>query len=429
MALINLAQIKNGKQLAEILQSYAAGKVTTNIAKAGDNAGNYSVEELLAELKSGVETADSLGAKKVKDVVRLVLPVTSSTTGEGDEAVTTYAATLPADLNERVPGLNGALVMPVYTTDNRTLFDENGNQLTLNMTTGAFSGVPSVVDVEASKAETGDTLVYKAANVDNVKVFPTGEWTLATLPADALLDNTEMSLIAYDAAINKLVVELAKDEDLINSIKELVGETAIATLLADKFDKANIVTSAVDRTVSGYTSSDEKVLSEKAADETFRAKADAIAFEDLEENLQNVIRTAATPEVFDPTSIIEEMDSMKADIAEAGKAEVYNNEKLSVASATVVQIANDAYDAEDETSGPENYKGVRFALTNEPNTKLVHMNINGIVYIEGDEFTVDRTNKTATWSEKDAFELTSEVAANVRIEYYSAPVAETPAEP
>lgn len=399
MALINLSQIKNGSELAKILKSYEASKVTTTIPKAGEGAGNYTVEELLVDLKAGIASGGDLGMKKVKDVVRLVLPVTSSTTGEGESATTTYAATLPEDLAAKVPQLDTSVALPVYTVDNRIVYDETGAQLTLNMATGAFSGVPSTLDVEQSKAQADNTLVYKPADLSEVKVFPTGEWTMYDLPTDALLDNTEMGLLAYDAAINKLVVELAKDEDLINSIKALVGEQAIADALAEKFDKANVVKSDVDRTAEGYEASDEKVLSEKAADAAFRAKKDAIEFEDLEENLQNLIRTAATPEIFDPTSILDEIDALKTGLAAAGKKEAFRSEKFDVTAAVS-----------------------EFTLAKTPNTKTVHININGMVYVEGDEFTVDRENKKVTWTgseETDSFAIDEELTSAIRIEYYT----------
>ena len=73
MALINLAQVKGGKQLqndvSAMLKSYDAEKVLTKIAKTpakdGAPAVNYNVEDMLNVLNQAV---DALNGKKIKDI-------------------------------------------------------------------------------------------------------------------------------------------------------------------------------------------------------------------------------------------------------------------------------------------------------------------------------------------------------------------------
>lgn len=279
MSLTNLAQIKGGLQLQAdvqaLLKSYDAAKVLTQIAKAvgeGEEAANYNAEELLAELKAKVDAIAGVGEegegaslaslaaaiealkdKKLKDMVRVEFGIASG------------VATLPADFDAKVPACDMTKALPVYTADNEVVFNENGEQLTIVPETGVLNGVPSVVDAEASaKAEDGK-VVYKAMGDFQAKIFPVGEWKLADLPTEALLDNNEMQLVAYKTALDKLVVDLTRDENLINQVKELVGEKAVQEQLEEALKAINEAVAAkadktaldeVDETVKGL---DERV--------------------------------------------------------------------------------------------------------------------------------------------------------------------------
>ena len=242
MSLTNLAQIKGGLKLqqdvAALLQSYDAAKVLTQIAKKvaeGEDPANYNAEELLAELKTKVDAIagegeavsigelkaaiEALSTKKIKDMVRVELPIASG------------VATVPAEFDTLVPACDKTKVLPVYSTENEVVFNENGEQLTINLSTGALNGVPSEVDAAASAADKDGKTIYKAKADFTGKIFPVGEWKLSELPTEALLDNNEMQLVAYKSALDQLVVDLAKDETLIAQVKELVGEKAVQTQL------------------------------------------------------------------------------------------------------------------------------------------------------------------------------------------------------
>lgn len=432
MSLMNFTQIKGGKQLqanvAALLQSYDAAKVLTTIVKTpasadgSVNAVNYNVDELLKALKTSLteitgtsagegvtnlqtlkDSLDALGGKKIKDIVRVEL------------AVADGKATIPSDLATTVPGLDTSKALPVYTTDNEVLLNDKGEQLTVNLADGTFNGTPSVIDEAASAKKTDGSFVYKATTVTAVKVFPQGEWTLKDLPAAALLDNSEMQLIAYKQVINKIVVELAKDSDLIEAVKAQVGTQAISDQLKEKANITDVY--SVD------TSGTKTAL--------YRKNADKIKLPDLDQDLQDVIKTAATPQVFDPSDLIAE-DANKFDKANIVKstddtsASGYAPSDDKVLSEKAARAAIDAIKTNTgkavEDSIAVTAPTTTFTLTKTPNDRLVKMIINHLIYNEADDFTVDRTAKTLTWTAtaaNDGFDIDTELTDKVHILYYT----------
>ena len=411
MSLMNLSQIKGGKKLQSdvqaLLTSYDAAKVLTKIAKGADAAaGNYNVEELLTELRtnlakitgtatgstatvSDLDTAvKALQDKKVKDVVRM------------EFAVAEGKATIPETVK-----------LPVYTVDNDVLFNEKGEQLVVDLSTGAFNGTPSVLDEDASAAKTDGSFVYKAATVDKVKAFPTGEWKLSDLPSDALLDNDEIQLIAYKKAINKIIVELAKDKGIIDAVKTQIGTKAVQDQLNDATAALQTKIDAKADTTDVYSVDDKGVKTP-----LFRKTSDALKMEDLDTDLQDVIKTAAIPNVFDPSSLIAE-DAKKLDKSNVvastvdTKAAGYvpSDDKVLSEKAVLAALANvgdavehvtDKIAVTAEASAPV----TEFALSKTPTDDKVVLYINHCPYFEGDDFTVDRAAKKATWTLTEANE-------------------------
>ena len=421
MSLMNLSQIKGGKKLQSdvqaLLTSYDAAKVLTKIAKGADAAaGNYNVEELLTELRTNLATITgtttstatigsldaaikALQNKKVKDVVRMELPV-----AEGK-------ATLPTDLDTKVPGLDKTVKLPAYTVDNDVLFNEKGEQLVVDLSTGAFNGTPSVLDEDASAAKTDGSFVYKATTVDKVKVFPAGEWKLTDLPSDALLDNDEIQLIAYKKAINKIIVELAKDKGIIDAVKTQIGTKAVQ-------DQLNDATAALQTKIDAKADITDvySVDDNGAKTALYRKVADAVKMEDLDTDLQDVIKTAAIPNVFDPSSLIAE-DAKKLDKSNVvastvdTKAAGYvpSDDKVLSEKAVLAALANvgeavehvtDKIAVTAEASSPV----MEFTLSKTPTDDKVTLYINHCPYFEGDDFTVDRAAKKATWTLTEANE-------------------------
>ena len=252
MALAKLAQIQGGLQLRQdvnaLMSSYAATKVLTTVVKTAavgeegaagyQPAVYYNADELLNGLSTKVAgilgggsglSLDSLSTaitglenKAIKDVVKLELQSTASGT------VTAPTAEQTAGLDTEAAGAN--ISLPVYTLDNRIVYDTTGAQLRYNLATNALSGTPA-----DAKTDNGTgTVTYPAKTATfNFKVFPQGAWTLKTLPAEALLDNNEMQAAAYDQAINQLAEDLSKNSGIISAVQSLVGQTAIQTQITN----------------------------------------------------------------------------------------------------------------------------------------------------------------------------------------------------
>ena len=159
-------------------------------------------------------TIVGLKNKIINDVVRL-----SFTKVANEDVIDTSSVSTNIDKSD-----NTALT--AYTTGNQVIVGANGNEITFNLATGRFSADPYIVDYTASSTAANEQVVYTPFTGD-FKVFPVGTWTLENLPADALLDNQEMQTIAYAQALDRIVVTLAKDKNLIDKITQAVGAEAI----------------------------------------------------------------------------------------------------------------------------------------------------------------------------------------------------------
>jgi len=366
MGLTNLSQFRGAKQLqnsVELLKkSYEASKVLTSVAKTvaeGEAPANYNAEEFLKELKGkldaisgGSEEGTSLTSlslevnalkdKKIRDAVRVNFNVASG------------AAVLPAGLDDKVPGVDKSVPLPVYTEDNEPVWDEHGAQLTLDLTTGMFSGTPSVLDIDAT---TDGNNIYKAGGDFAAKVFPVGEWTLSDLPSDALLDNDEIQLVAYSAALDNIVILMAKENSLVQTVRGLVGDDSVKTKIDDAIAAL----------------SDALALK---ADETSRAAVDNKA------------------------------DLLDTRVKELESGDVVISDVFSVPGTNPT-----------------------LTLSNTPNGYPVAMYVNGAVYYEGDDFTVDRDSRNVVWTLTESaggFDLTSEISPRVTVKYHADEAPFTP---
>lgn len=257
-----LEQIKGAvemrQQLDALIKSYEATKVITNIpVKAQDGSSDtgktYDANTLLAWLvdnQADLRKIQSDSAtlvdnrlkrfenKLVKDTVRVPLNAVWSSDH--------FVVTLPGSFETLVPNVGNEAVA-AYNLDNTPVLDEHGNQITFDLKKLQFSGVPSVVDPVASARTSDGSKVMKARTESfDFKVFPVGEFKLSELPEDYLVDNTELQAIAYQQAIDKLVIQLAKDSDLITAIKEMIGTEAVKTQI-EKEDKAirDLITASI----------------------------------------------------------------------------------------------------------------------------------------------------------------------------------------
>ena len=402
MSLTNLSQIKGGNQLqqdvANLLASYDAAKVITSIAKAtgaqGEDNGVYNADELFKELQAGIDklstdgsvlsdAINGLKAKSIKDIVK----VAPTATYDADSA--SYTITFPDGFDTaNIPKMDTTEKLPVYLEDNTAVFDENGKQLTFSFFDNAFSGTPSVLDVDSSKASKKDKeLIYKAKNETfTFKVFPVGNFTLDTLPEDYLLDNEELKLAAYDTVINQIIVELAKDADLMELIQEAVSDEAIQNKITE-------ITSKLEKRV--------QTLEEKAL---------------TKDNIATAVRDASEAE---DTKVASEKAVADAIVNASNKQEVESkfteiSERLSGVEAAVVPV-NEFFTVSGDSAITQ------FTLAQVPNTMLVEMLINGITYVETKDFTVDRATKIVTWTataENEGFDITTDVTNEVELTYH-----------
>lgn len=203
----------------------------------------------------GVSTSVlGLKNKAIKDVVRLeynwVGPSSGSTATLVSGEKTANLISNDENIADQSDVLYNTQLTP-YTVDGERIvsFENNvAGDITFNIQTGTFSSDPYIIDFEGTVGSYGsnrttgaaiepDQIVYKrfqgtSGNPVKFKVFPRGKWTIENLPTNALLDNNELQLIAYDQALKKVVIQLAKDTNLVNRIVEAVGVEAIDEAIA-----------------------------------------------------------------------------------------------------------------------------------------------------------------------------------------------------
>jgi hypothetical protein len=397
--LTQLAQIKGGLQLRSdldaLLLSYDAYKVLTSIPKADAEEGTtYNVDELLKALKTSVDgivgdgedslslpslaaAIETLQNKPVKDIVKITADYESS------------AVVLPADFDDLVPSADTDTLYPIYYEDNTPVLDADGQQITINLKTNVLSGVPSVVDASGKDP---DNLVYKPVSGDfKFKFYPVGSFTLGAIPEDALLDNQELQAVAYSQAIDKIVTDLAQDQDLIDAIKTLVGDKTVQ-------DQITAITNALGDRIQALEDDNTKVLKADIAT-TVR---DASEAEDTKVASEKAVADAISGIV---TDAVNDLDT-----------KIQNNADRLTALETI------ALPVVDTIAITESAAKTEFILSQVPNSTPVEMVINHFVYYEGDDLTVDRDTKTVTWlgtEANDGFDITPDLTDKVRFSYHT----------
>lgn len=404
MSLTDLRQIKGGaklqKDVADLLTSYAASKVITSVSKElganGEETGVYNVDELLIELKSSIDEVISgsegislnslndaingINNKAIKDIVKVNLKATYE---DGDPGTYIIEA-LNGFTTSMIPKIKSTDSLLVYLEDNRAVFDENGKQLKYDFYSNEFSGVPSVLDVEASKAAEGDTIIYKPLAGDfEFKVFPKGEFTLKTLPNDFLLDNSELQLVAYDEVINKIIVELSKDSDILETVQAAVTDEAINA-------KINEIFGVIVQRINAL---EENALTSKDIAKEIRDQASAVD-----------TKVASEKAVADALASFSKFDGLDSKITTI-------SERVSGVEALIVPV-KESFQIEGTVPT------TTFSLTQVPNNMEVQALVNGVMYLENDAFTIDRENKMLTWNSEIGFELTEDLTDELIIYYH-----------
>jgi hypothetical protein len=277
-----LKQIQGGTQirsdvdsLLPILESYEASKVTTTVSD-GKN-GTLTLDKVLqnllstssssgSDISSLQEAIQAINDIPISDYVRLYGTITVTKSGDN---YTNSAVLDDADkLSELVPSMQSTTAY-IYTEDNKPLFDASGEQISYNFTTNTLSenGVPSKADYS------GDEITYvPVEGTTRFKVFPIGSFKLATLPENYLLDNEELNLVYYAKSIDDLAFSISKNTDLIETVKNLVGEKSVANQLASLKEDLQAQITANKTSLDGLTadsategSVDYKVTAAKTA--------------------------------------------------------------------------------------------------------------------------------------------------------------------
>lgn len=555
--LTNLSQIKGGLVLRSDVNALQAWKEALTAAGIdtsilGTNEANLSVQDVLnliignANIQGATPTnletlqaaVNTINNKQIKDFVKTDLTIAYSAGSYSVDVSGVDAGLKTADNDS----------LPVYTSDGRVVYaNENGTaQLTINMTTGALSGTPYLMDdktadrdADPAETEAGVSKHYAVTSDLAIKVFPVGTFTFGTLPANALLDNSEMKSLAYDQAIDSIVKKIATDEDIVHAIAVLVGDEAvsaqitritdtlyrfssivgtaaqgeegdadyvaaeeitattpvysknkvdeiIANLNSDstaelnkKYEFANINTAAASAAVTGvstfgavdYVAPLAGVTAEGAATKSTPVDSTVVVDHKIAAAVKAALDTASAGvyaldlKTYDWNHIVGAQAA--AAIGESGdvgyvpavSAETVNEATAVYSKLAVDQIKDvlksdiDINEAAALANAKNNatriddiltvYKPVvetvavisptavtTFNLTNTPTDTLVKMYVNGMIYFEGDEFTVDRVNNTVTWSfvasneaghieGTDGFSITNAVTNKVRFEYFT----------
>ena len=398
--------------------NYDADELLGILKAAVDDINGGGSGTSLASLQTAVDTINN---KAVADIVKLELSAVYAAPANEDDPITVsnYTVTIPAEgegsVADLVPSISNPVV-PAYTLNNEPVLGPDGTQVTFNLNTKEFSAVPHKLSMDTSAGNaahyvaTQDTAavegkVYYAdaqgteldaqpatgSDISSAgyyefvpagsqsyevidetftfKVFPVGTFTFSTLPANFLLDNEEMKLIAYTTAINTLVKELAADQSVIEAITAKVGNETVGNQIQAAITKSSDTTGGVSVTTitdDQYVASDDKVISEKLTLEIIDSITSGASADALDDARNNADRIDALQTVLVPT---------------------------------IEQIAVD----DSHGAGSANSAANVFELAGVPNGRRVKMNINGQTYFETTasdtgEFTVDRGTKTVTWT-------------------------------
>lgn len=447
--LIHLAQIKGGKQLRtdiDALQaSYDAYKVLTDIAK--DGGGNYNVNEMLVALKASITalegslgsggsvddkidaaTADLQGKidlinnKAIKDRVKLTAVLKSTPA---------VSLVINGDVGTLVPNIDTVQKYVIYdAVTNRAIQNETGGALLYDFATSQVVGTPSKADPADKDPMDGVTYIPLVDDV-NVKLFPVGEFTFSQLSPDYLLDNEELNLVAYDNAIDRIVVDLAQDQELIDSIKALVGtetvqnqiklitdalavriaanEADLATLKGTDAEPGSVAHSVKTAQDALQANIDAEAVTRAEADTALGARIDAIEGAvggggSVDTKIAEAIAAEAALREAADTALQGAIDAekLRAETAEGAISDTVEANRKTAHNANLdrvhdIALINAKRKVRDKMVGVVDSQ-VSFPLTESPDTELVLARINGVEYVEGDEFTVDRAQKTVTWT-------------------------------
>lgn len=194
-------------------------------------------KELRTDVDNLKKAHEALQNKVVKDIVRIKMTATYA------KEQHKFTVALSQEFDKQVPGADKAVALPMYYLDNTAVIDNKGEQITIKLSDLTMSGAPAKIDESASSALQNGAVAYKLVTENfDFKCFPVGSFKLFDLPDNYLLDNDEMQLIQYDKALRQIVADLSQDQKLIDEVKKLVGEEAVASQInkvKEELNRAN----------------------------------------------------------------------------------------------------------------------------------------------------------------------------------------------
>ncbi len=437
--LIDVRQIRNGLAMYNDVQNLrgvdGANYVLTEFLK-GDEVTQYNVNEYLGVLKAAVEALGGTGTGSlgdleaqiavindtpIKDIVKITTTVDVDALGGASLAI----AEVDVDGNiPGVPSVDTTRVYGVYFTgsdavENKPLRDENGDQITYDFATGVLTGAPHTRSTVTDPATQEVTLVFTpmAEGSYDVKLFPVGTFTFASLPPAYLLDNNEMKLIAYSEVIDEIILGLAQNDELISQIQALVTEEAIIAVLEDITSALEGRIEANEEDIALLNSDDLTVGSVayavKTAQDTLQGNIDDVV-EDLGlldgrvETLEGKVETLEGDHLVAGSvdfKIAAAQTILQGEIDDLEEVVITNDIASQNADLDLgydIALINAVTDVVDDSSTTLEQED--FVLSEVPNATPVVMFVNGVRYKETAHFTVDRVLKTLTWTYTDASE-------------------------
>lgn len=166
----------------------------------------------------------------------------------------------------------------------------------------------------------------------------------------------------------------------------------------------------------------------------YRKTADAIAMSDLDTSLQEVIKTAATPDVFDPTDILNSIDNLT-------KTKISTNDLVAAANDSASYAPSDAKPISEKATynlidARKHFAHDSIAVTADAGSPVttfqltaptgvqffgkIQMTINHCVYYQDEDFTLNTTNNQITWTLTKAskgFDIDKDLTDKVTFDY------------
>lgn len=278
--LIDLSQIKNGLKILqgiqEIQESYDGFKVVSSVLNE-ETGEEYSVNEMIETFKGTLDinfkdkgTLQEQISQAIIDL-REILESQLESTNVAIDTINNriikdrvkIKGTITKDLetgewvqsiDEKFEEIAGSVSLShgpyvVYDINNKPLQGVDGGNIYYDFSGRQLSDVPHKIN-----EENADVIEYlPIEELVWFKVFPVGEFTFETLPSDYLLDNEELNLIAYSKAVDEIIFMLSQNGELVDHIKELVGQEsvqsqikAITQVLQDEIDDINALLQNTD---------------------------------------------------------------------------------------------------------------------------------------------------------------------------------------